>query len=97
MLRKYPQEKELQERVRLYLNICRRHVTPHEAAPQTVDERLYASTLAINGGQYDQAIVHLCWSCGQCRNCLSGADNVCVRWGRRAQPPAPGLGPDRIG
>jgi tetratricopeptide (TPR) repeat protein len=59
VLRKYPQEKELQERVRLYLNICQRHVTPHEAAPQTVDERLYASTLAINGGQYDQAIVHL--------------------------------------
>jgi tetratricopeptide (TPR) repeat protein len=24
-----------------------------------VDERLYAATLAINGGQYDQAIAHL--------------------------------------
>ncbi|SRR6266540_7485414 len=59
VLRQYPEEKELQERVRLYLNICKRHATPPEAAPKTIDERLYAATLAINGGQYDQAIAHL--------------------------------------
>lgn len=59
VLRKYPEEKELHERVRLYLSICRRQATPPEAVPQSVDERLYASTLALNGGQYDQAIVHL--------------------------------------
>jgi tetratricopeptide (TPR) repeat protein len=59
VLRQYPEEKELHERVRLYLNICRRQGTPREAAPQTIEERLYASTLAINGGQYDQAIVQL--------------------------------------
>jgi tetratricopeptide (TPR) repeat protein len=41
------------------LSICRRQATPREAAPQTVEERLYASTLALNGGQYDQAIAHL--------------------------------------
>ena len=59
VLRTYPEEKELHERVRLYLNICQRHVAPREAAPQTVEERLYASTLAINGGRYDEAISHL--------------------------------------
>lgn len=59
VLRKFPEEKELHERVRLYLSICRRQATPREAAPQTIDERLYASTLAINGGHYDQAIAHL--------------------------------------
>jgi tetratricopeptide (TPR) repeat protein len=59
VLRLYPEEKELHERVRLYLNICRRQVTPREAVPQTIDERLYASTLAINGGKYDEAISHL--------------------------------------
>jgi tetratricopeptide (TPR) repeat protein len=59
VLRLYPEEKELHERVRLYLNICQRQAKPREAAPQTVDERLYAATLAINGGQYDQAIAHL--------------------------------------
>src|SRR5262245_9974424 len=59
VLRLYPEEKELHERVRLYLNICQRQAKPREASPQTVDERLYAATLAINGGQYDQAIAHL--------------------------------------
>ena len=59
VLRQYPEEKELHERVRLYLSICQRQATPRETAPQTVDERLYASTLALNGGQYDQAIAHL--------------------------------------
>ena len=59
VLRLYPEEKELHERVRLYLNICQRQAKPKESSPQTVDERLYAATLAINGGQYDQAIAHL--------------------------------------
>ena len=59
VLRQYPEEKELHERVRLYLNICTRQATQREAAPQTIDERLYAATLAINGGSYDQAIAHL--------------------------------------
>ena len=59
VLRQYPEEKELHERVRLYLNVCHRQASQRETAPQTIDERLYAATLAINGGQYDQAIAHL--------------------------------------
>jgi tetratricopeptide (TPR) repeat protein len=59
VLRLYPEEKELHERVRLYLNICQRQATRQPAAPQTVQERLFASTLAINGGRYDEAISHL--------------------------------------
>jgi tetratricopeptide (TPR) repeat protein len=59
VLRQYPEEKELHERVRLYLNICQRHATQRETAPQTIDERLYAATLAINGAKYEQAIAHL--------------------------------------
>lgn len=59
VLRQYPEEKELHERVRLYLNICQRQATPKEAAPQTREERLYAATLAINGGRYDQALANL--------------------------------------
>jgi tetratricopeptide (TPR) repeat protein len=59
VLAQYPEERELHERVRLYLNICRRQAAQREAAPQTIDERLYAATLSINGGQYDQAIAHL--------------------------------------
>ena len=59
VLRLYPEERELHERVRLYLNICQRQATQLETAPQTIDERLYAATLSINGGKYDQAIAHL--------------------------------------
>jgi len=59
VLQQYSEEKELQERAQLYLNICRRQSTPREATPRTVEERLYASTLAINGGRYDEAISHL--------------------------------------
>ena len=59
VLRQYPEERELHERVRLYLNICQRQAAPRESVPQTVEERLYASTLAINGGRYDEAISHL--------------------------------------
>ena len=59
VLRQYPDEKELHERVKLYLNICRRQATPRVEAPQTIDERLYAATLSINGGRYDEAIAHL--------------------------------------
>jgi tetratricopeptide (TPR) repeat protein len=59
VIRQYPEERELLERARLYLNICQRHAAPSEPGPQTIDERLYASTLAINGGRYDEAINHL--------------------------------------
>jgi tetratricopeptide (TPR) repeat protein len=59
VLRQYPDEKELHERVRLYLNICKRQATPKESAPRSQEERLYAATLAINGGRYEQAIANL--------------------------------------
>jgi tetratricopeptide (TPR) repeat protein len=59
VLRQYPEEKELHERVQLYLNVCRRQATPRASSPQTLEERLYAATLAINGGNYDDALVNL--------------------------------------
>jgi tetratricopeptide (TPR) repeat protein len=59
VLTDYPDEKELHERVRLYLNICERQAAPREASPRTLDERVYAATLALNAGQYDRALEHL--------------------------------------
>jgi tetratricopeptide (TPR) repeat protein len=55
----YPEEKELHERVRLYLNICARQEATQSDEPRSIDERLYAATLAINGGDYDSAIKQL--------------------------------------
>ncbi|WP_228001710.1 NAD(P)-dependent alcohol dehydrogenase [Nocardia australiensis] len=42
----------------------------------------------------ERGIVYLCWSCGECRECLRGNENVCLAAGRVAMPPCPGLGPD---
>ncbi len=41
----------------------------------------------------DRGIVYLCWSCGVCRECARGRENVCLAAGRTAMPPCPGLGP----
>src|SRR5438876_3984388 len=38
VLRQYPEEKELHERVRQYLNICHRQASPQRPTPQTVEE-----------------------------------------------------------
>ena len=59
VLKQFPDEKELHERVKLYLNVCQKQLAAVQASPQTIEERLYASTLAINGGRYDEAISHL--------------------------------------
>lgn len=42
----------------------------------------------------ERGLVYLCWSCGECRECLHGNENVCLAAGRTAMPPCPGLGPD---
>ncbi|MEW5981257.1 MAG: tetratricopeptide repeat protein [Acidobacteriota bacterium] len=55
----YPEEKELHERVQMYLNVCARHVEPPQAAPQTIEERIAAATLALNSGRLDDAIATL--------------------------------------
>jgi outer membrane protein assembly factor BamD (BamD/ComL family) len=59
VLRQYPEEKELAERVRLYVNVCQRQASRVEPVPRTLEERLFAATLAVNGGRYDDAITQL--------------------------------------
>ncbi|MFC6011227.1 NAD(P)-dependent alcohol dehydrogenase [Nocardia lasii] len=50
---------------------------------------------AVDGRRVgERGIVYLCWSCGACRECLRGNENVCLAAGRTAMPPCPGLGPD---
>lgn len=55
----YPEEKELHERARLYLNICERQAIPLDKTPRGFDERVYAATLAINAGSYDDGLARL--------------------------------------
>jgi propanol-preferring alcohol dehydrogenase len=42
----------------------------------------------------DAGLVYLVWSCGSCRSCLAGRENLCAGAGRHAPPTTPGIGPD---
>ncbi|MGW4478620.1 NAD(P)-dependent alcohol dehydrogenase [Rhodococcus triatomae] len=59
-----------------------------------------AGTIEAVGSEVDgrhageRGVIYLCWSCGVCRECISGNENVCLAVGRTAMPPCPGLGPD---
>jgi tetratricopeptide (TPR) repeat protein len=59
VLSRYPEERELHERVRLYLNVCERHMAPRAASPSNPEERVFAATLAVNAGNYNEALDHL--------------------------------------
>jgi tetratricopeptide (TPR) repeat protein len=59
VLSRYPEERELHERVRLYLNVCERHMAPRALSPSTPEERVFAATLAVNAGNYDEALEQL--------------------------------------
>jgi tetratricopeptide (TPR) repeat protein len=57
-LTQYPEEKELNDRARLYLALCERHLQSANE-PRTLEERLYAATLALNAGDRHIAMRHL--------------------------------------
>jgi tetratricopeptide (TPR) repeat protein len=59
VIAQYPEEKELHERVQLYLNVCHRQATPPDRTPRTLEERVYAATLAINAGAYESGLAEL--------------------------------------
>lgn len=63
VISRYPEERELHERVRLYLNVCERHMAPRAASPTTPEERVFAATLAVNVGNLDEALEHLNAAC----------------------------------
>jgi len=65
VLSRYPEERELHERVRLYLNVCERHMAPRAASPSTPEERVFAATLAVNAGNYNDALNHLRTAVGE--------------------------------
>ena len=54
----FPEERELHERSRLYLQVCERRSKP-PPAPETLEEQIFAATLALNAGAQDEALQHL--------------------------------------
>ncbi len=72
---------------------------PMSEKPLTLGHEI-AGTIEAVGSAVDgrtvgeRGIVYLCWSCGECRECVRGNENVCLAAGRTAMPQCPGLGPD---
>src|SRR5438067_1459574 len=59
VIERYPDERELLERARLYLKVCERELEPKEPAPKTADEWAYAATVALNQGDEANTLLHL--------------------------------------
>ncbi|MGV9836975.1 NAD(P)-dependent alcohol dehydrogenase [Nocardia niigatensis] len=64
--------------------------------PLTLGHEIAGSIEAIgsdvNGREIgERGVVYLFWTCGVCRECVSGNENVCLAAGRVAMPPCPGL------
>jgi Flp pilus assembly protein TadD len=53
----FSDEKEMQERARVYLTICERQVGVKESKPRSFEDRLSLATIAVNRGAFDEALV----------------------------------------
>jgi tetratricopeptide (TPR) repeat protein len=59
VMQRYPGERELVERARLYLQVCERETARRPSGPQTPTESVYAATVALNAGDVETALGHL--------------------------------------
>jgi tetratricopeptide (TPR) repeat protein len=59
VLDRYPEERELLERARLYLRVCERETSRQPASPKTPAEWVYAATVALNSGDHGVAMDNL--------------------------------------
>ena len=58
VIEKFPDELEIHERSRRYLAVCERESLP-SATPKSLEDRLFAATLALNSGSQGEALRHL--------------------------------------
>jgi tetratricopeptide (TPR) repeat protein len=58
VLDNFTDEKDLQERARVYLVICERQAA-REAKPRSFEDRLHAATVIVNRGAFDEALALL--------------------------------------
>src|SRR3954468_20779942 len=59
VLERYPEERELLERARLYLRVCERETSRQPPTAKTPAELVYAATVALNSGDHSGALDHL--------------------------------------
>lgn len=56
---KYPEERELLERARVFVRVCDRETARQAPAPETARDFVYAATVALNAGDHTGALGHL--------------------------------------
>jgi tetratricopeptide (TPR) repeat protein len=59
LIQKYPDERELVDRARMYLAVCARRKDSDRPAPSEPEDFYYAAVLEKNRGNVDEAIEHL--------------------------------------
>jgi tetratricopeptide (TPR) repeat protein len=59
VIERYPEERELLERARLYLRVCERENARNTPPPETPAEQVYAATVSLNAGDHMTALHHL--------------------------------------
>jgi len=59
VIERYPEERELLERARLYLRVCERETARHTPPPETPAEQIIAATVALNAGDHASALHQL--------------------------------------
>jgi tetratricopeptide (TPR) repeat protein len=56
---RYPEERELVERARLYLQVCERETARRPPTAENSSDAVFAATVALNAGNADAAMAHL--------------------------------------
>jgi tetratricopeptide (TPR) repeat protein len=56
---KYPEERELVERARVFVRVCERETARQAPPPETARDFVYAATVALNAGDHAGALGHL--------------------------------------
>jgi tetratricopeptide (TPR) repeat protein len=59
VIQRYPDERELVERARLYYQVCERETARRPATPENSSDQVFAATVALNDGDSDRALAHL--------------------------------------
>lgn len=58
VIERYPEERELLERARLYLRVCERETARLTPPPESAKDHVYAATVALNSGDHAGALAH---------------------------------------
>jgi tetratricopeptide (TPR) repeat protein len=59
VIQRYPDERELVERARLYFQVCERETARRPPVPENSTDSVFAATVALNAGDADGAVAHL--------------------------------------